>query len=159
MGKVLSTFQHGFAGAIGRNLDDVVVALANKSGEAIPFGTPVVLSSDQTGVIPFDGDTHTADDFVGVTVRNPSKTPDTYGSDTADYAANDIVDVLTRGHIVVELDASGAKMGDAVAIDKSTGGFTTGTGNTVVPLTNVHLSAAPDSLGMAEILVNTRNIL
>ena len=99
MGKVLKTFTHGYAGAIARSLDDVVVSFPNKSPNPLAFGVPVALSQDKTGVVPFDGSTHTAANFVGVTVRNPSKTPDAYGSDVSAYAAGDLADVLVRGHI------------------------------------------------------------
>ena len=87
MGKVLSSFTNGWAGSIARNRDDVVVAL----------------DETKTGVVPFDGNTHTGADFVGVTVRLPSKTPDTYGSNEGKYAANEMVDVLVRGHIVAKV--------------------------------------------------------
>ena len=159
MGKILSTFKNGYAGAIARSLDDVVVALANMSGEPLAFGVPVALASDGSGVVPFDPEDHTAASFVGVSVRDPAKTPDAYGSNAAAYGGDDIVDVLTRGHIVVALAGSNPQVGAPVAIDKTTGGFTVATGNTVIALTNVHVSSVPDTSGMAEILVNTRNVL
>ena len=49
MGKVLSSFTNGWAGSIARNRDDVVVALANKSGNDIAFGVPVALDETKTG--------------------------------------------------------------------------------------------------------------
>ena len=158
MGKVLKSFSNGYAGAIARSLDDVVLALANKSGEEIPFGAPVALSADKTGIVPFDASSHTAADFVGVTVRNPSKTPDTYGSSSGSYAANELADVLVRGHIVVALDG-GSALGAAVGVSASTGGFTTDSGEGIVTLTNAHVSAVTDGNDRAEILLNTRNIL
>ena len=44
MGKVLSSFTNGWVGSIARAKDDVVVALANKSGAAIAFGVPMLLA-------------------------------------------------------------------------------------------------------------------
>ena len=44
-------------------------------------------------------------------------------------------------------------------IDRETGGFTVGSGNTVVPLDNVHISGIPDIADVAEIVLNTRNII
>ena len=166
MGKVLKNFTNGWEGAIARAADDIVISLPNKSNAAIDFGKPLALNSDRDGVIPFDGSTagahHLAADFLGVSVRNPSKTPDTYGSSTGSYAANDLVDVLVRGHIVVKCQNSNAKQGQAVSIlisGNNAGKFTVATGDTVVALNNVHISGAPDTNGLAEILLNTRNIL
>ncbi len=156
MGKVITSFMNGTAGAISRALDDVVVALANKSGAALAFGVPVALSTDKTGVVPFEGGTHAAADFVGVTVRNPSKTPTAYGSNEASYAKDELVDVLVRGHIVVDMEGSPAR-GAAVAIKTLDGKFTTGSGTGLIALTNVHVAAPADTYGRAEIVLNTRN--
>ena len=158
MGKVLSSFTNGWAGSIARNKDDVVVALANKSGAEIAFGVPVALDETKTGIVPFNASSHTGADFVGVTVRLPSKTPDTYGSNEGKYGANDMVDVLVRGHVVVPMASSSAGVGDPVSIVKSTGAFTVGTADTMVQLANVHVSGATDS-GLAEIVLNTRNVV
>lgn len=159
MGKVITTFMNGTAGAISRALDDVVVALANKSGAALAFGVPVALNADRTGVVLFDPNTHTGADFVGVTVRLPAKTPDAYGSNVASYANNDLVDVLVRGHIVAKMDNRNGKPGNAVTIRKSDGAFSVGTGNDYVALPNVRVSGAPDAAMCAELLLTGRNIL
>ncbi len=159
MGKVLSAFNHGFAGAIARSIDDVVIAQANRSASPIAFGMPVALSADGAGVVPFDGASHTADDFVGVSVRAPAKTPDTYGSSTGNYAPGDVVDVLVRGHIVVECTAGTPAPGEAAAIVKATGAFAAGTGETVISLSNAHFSNTKDTPGMAEIVLTSRNVI
>ena len=159
MGKVLSSFSHGFAGSIARALDDVVISLANKSGAVIPFGTAVVMNPSKEGIIPFNPASHTADQFVGITVRNPSKTPATYGSNAGSYAANELADVLVRGHIVVKMDTDSAKPSDPVSIRKSDSKFCVGTGDTVVTLNNVRVSGATDNYGLAEILLTGRNVL
>ena len=157
MGKVLKSFTHGFVGAISRSLDDVVTAFANKSSGDIAFGVPVALDSTKKGIVPFDPSTHTAADFVGITVRTPSKTPDVYGQNVGKYAEDDIVDVLTRGHIVVEIAGDG-ELGDAVTI-LAAGGFTTAAADTGdVALGNVRVSAAKDG-GLAEVVLTTRNLL
>ena len=159
MGKVLRFFNNGTPGAIARALDDVVISMANRSGDMIPFGAPLALGLDRDGVVPFDPSAHAAEDFVGVSVRNPAKTPDTYGADQGSYAPDDLVDVLVRGHIVVPMGNYSARVGDPVSIDRETGGFTVGSGNTVVPLDNVHISGIPDIADVAEIVLNTRNII
>ena len=157
MGKVLSTFTHGFPGAIARSLDDVVVAHPNRGAEPLPFGYPVVMNSQGTGVVPFDPESHTAAQFVGVTVRTPSKTPDAYGENEASYAVNELADIMVRGHIAVRFSGN-AKVGDAVAA-LSDGEFGAASGGDGVTLTNAHVSAVPDGKGMAEIVLNTRNLV
>ena len=159
MGKVLSSFTNGWAGSIARNRDDVVVALANKSGNDIAFGVPVALDETRTGVVPFDGNTHTRADFVGVTVRLPSKTPDTYGSNEGKYAANEMVDVLVRGHIVAKVITGTTALGAAVSVRKSDNAFAIGTGDTFVALPNVRVSNVADGLKNTELVLTERNVL
>ena len=159
MGKVLSAFSNGFTGAIARALDDVVVAFANKSDEALPFGVPVVLDTTKTGVIRFDPATHTGADFLGISVRNPSKTPDTYGASVGSYAPNDPVDVLVRGHIVIKLSGT-ATLGAQVGIRKDQGTFVPfSDADTQVALPNVRVSGVPDSSRMTEVVLTNRNLL
>ena len=158
MGKVLKSFNHGYAGAIARNMDDVVVAFANRSTGEMAFGIPVALSTDRSGVVPFDGSTHTAVDFVGVTVRNPSKTPGAYGSNEGSYAKGELVDVLVRGHIVVSIQGNPAR-GDVLAIRTSDSKFSSGSGTGLVTLTNAHVSAPADLNNLAEIVLNNRNLV
>ena len=159
MGKVLSSFTNGWAGSIARSKDDVVVALANKSGADLAFGVAVALDETKTGVVPFDGNTHTGADFVGVTVRLPSKTPDTYGSNEGKYAANDMVDVLVRGHIVGKVVVGTTALGAVVSIRKSDGAFAIGTGDSYVALPNVRVSAVADGLKNTELVLTERNVL
>ena len=161
MGKVLSAFKNGYPGSIARSVDDVVTAFANKSNLPIPFGKAVVISENKDGVVPFDPTVHTGENFVGVAVRAPSKTPDTYGSSTGSYAPGELVDVITRGHVVVEMANSTGGLGSPVSIYKTNGKFiaTTTTGENYIPLPNVHLSARADGDNRAEILINTRAIL
>ena len=81
MGKVLSTFDIGWPGAISRSVDDIVVSLKNGGSAAIPFGAPVFLTSDGEGVVAYDPDTSPAQtfaSFVGFAIRVAGKTPDTY---------------------------------------------------------------------------------
>ena len=159
MGKVLSSFTNGWAGSIARNRDDVVVALANKSGNDIAFGVPVALDETKTGVVPFDGNTHTGADFVGVTVWLPSKTPNSYGSNEGKYAANEMVDVLVRGHIVAKVITGTTALGAAVSVRKSDNAFAIGTGDTFVALPNVRVSNVADGLKNTELVLTERNVL
>ena len=159
MGKVLSSFTNGYAGAIARGIDDIVVALANKSDAAIAFGIAVALSADKTGIVPFDPSAHTGADFVGFTVRNPSKTPDAYGASVGSYAANDLADVLVRGHIAVRVTGTAA-LGDPVAVDPSSGNLVVADGTSgQIVLPNVRVSAIPDGNHMAEVVLTGRNVI
>jgi len=159
MGKVLSRFTNGYPGAISRAVDDVVIALPNKYGTPIAFGQPVVLTSDGTGVLPFTS-SNTADQFLGVAVRNPSKTPSTYGSNTGSYASDELVDVLVRGHVTVYMpNDNNVRVGNVVSIIKSNGAFSVSTGDAVVPLTNAHVSAGIDGNNCVEIVLNSRNVI
>ena len=166
MGKVLSSFTNGWAGTIARAKDDVVIALPNKSGNPMAFGIAVAMSEDKTGVVPFNGETHTGADFVGVTVRAPVKSvrapvksPDTYGSAEGKYEANDMVDILVRGHIVAKVITGTTTLGGQVSIRKSDNAFAIGTGDTFVALPNVRVSAVADGLKNTELLLTERNIL
>ena len=159
MGKTLSSFTNGFPGAISRSLDDVVVAFANKSEAALAFGVPVVLDATRKGVTLFDPATHTGADFVGITVRNPSKAPDTYGSSAGSYAAGDIVDVLVRGHIVVKMENWDGTLGDPITIKKADGSWSIATGADYVALPNVRISSATDGTMCAELVLTERNVL
>ena len=160
MGRILSYFGHGWAGSTARALDDVVVAFANHSGFPIAFGVPVALDPYGDGVVPFDPDRHTGADFVGVTVRAPSKAPDNYYEVTGSYGPDDLVDVLVRGHIVARVEDGDTILGAPVSIFKDTGSFAVGTGDDYIPLTNVRISVPLEPrTGLAELLLTTRNIL
>ena len=76
MGKILSYFDIGFAGAISRSVDDVVVSLKNAGTDPIPFGAPVFLTDSGEGVVGFvTGGSQTFERFVGFAVRSAGKTP------------------------------------------------------------------------------------
>ena len=159
MGKVLSTFEMGYAGAVSRSIDNIIVALPNRDSSAIAFGAPVFISPDKKGALNASGSSTTAG-FLGFAVRSASKTPDTYGSDLADYAAGELTDVITRGSVIVDTDG-GCGMGDQVYLNLSTLRLTPqassgGTANIALP--GVRYRSPRDSSGRAEILLTTRNI-
>lgn len=161
MGKVLSTFGNGFVGSVSKSIDNVIIPMANTGENAIDFGMPVAFDEDKIGAVLFDATEMTAADFIGVTVRNPSKTPSEYGSSTGKYEPGDIMDVLVRGHIVVKVVSANPAPtpGDAVAVLKSGGRFTAGSETTKLPLTNARYSTTPDSSGLAEIVLDKRNLI
>ena len=159
MGKVLSTFEMGYAGAVSRSIDNIIVALPNCDSSAIVFGAPVFLSSDKKGAVNASASS-TAAVFLGFAVRSASKTPDTYGSSLAEYAPGELTDVITRGSVIVATDGS-CGMGDQVYLNPSTMHLTpqaSSGGNANIALPGVRYRSPRDSSGMAEILLTTRNI-
>ena len=160
MGKVLSGFTNGFAGAISRSVDDIVISLRNASEENLAFGKPVFLVSGENACMPFDAETCTGENFLGFTVRAADKTPEVYGSSQGVYTPEDPVDVLVRGSMAVTLDSS-AQTGSPVYIRKADGALVTNPGaeGTTVLLPNVTVRRNRDSTRTAEIVITERNII
>lgn len=174
MGKVLSTFDIGYAGAVSRSMDDIVIAMKNAGTDPIPFGAPVFLAADGDGVVAFDPDASPAQtfaSFVGFAVRDPSKTPDTYpagqdmssirGTQAGQYNAKGVVDVLVRGSIAVET-AVGFLPGGNVYLRKADGVLVpeAGESGTTIQLTNVKMRTPNVSnRPCSEVVVINRNIL
>ncbi len=156
MGKVLGFFRNGNVGAISHSLDDVVLALANQDSQSLPFGTAVVLTPDYTGAMKFTSSS-TADDFLGFTVRSASKTPGSYGSNLGSYDVGEIMDVMVRGSIVVEVPEGIAVPGGKVYLNKANGSVSAEGGEDRVELTNVRFRTSKDSAGRAEVVLLSRN--
>lgn len=157
MGKVLSVFGHGRRGAISRSVDDVVIALSNKEYNNLDFGEPVVLNNAGTGAVKFTSSS-TAADFVGVTVRSASKTPESYGDSVGSYAPGEMMDVITRGSVIVEIDDGTPVTGGPVYIIKASGKFTAqADGDNTLELTNAKFRSGRDGAYLAEIVLLSRN--
>ena len=166
MGKVLSSFMRGWAGAVSRSKDDVIVSLKNIDPEPIAFGAPVFLGTNN-GVVNFEGGVSTSNKFVGFAVRVPDKTPDAYpsGQDVIDpegeYAPGEPVDVLVRGSVSVPVRTSSAKMGDKLYVRVADGMLVSAAGEsgTTVELPNVTVRGTRDSHGYCEVTVTKRNLV
>ena len=167
MGKVLSSFDIGWPGAISRSVDDIVIAMKNGGSAAIPFGAPVFLTADGEGVVAYDPNASPAQtfaSFVGFAVRDPAKTPDTYpvqqdmssirSSQAGEYTTKDVVDVLVRGSIAVETSV-GFLPGGKVYLRVSDGALVPEAGETneTFELTNV---PAPKSSSPPATFFNNR---
>ncbi len=156
MGKVLNGFLHGSPGAVSRSVDDIIIALPNQDEQPLSFGTAVVLSSQGTGAVRFTPSS-TAADFLGFTARSASKTPAEYGSSQGSYQPREMMDVLTRGSIVVQVTGSPAA-GGKVYLVKATGAVTvTADGDNTVELANARFRGPRDSTGQAEVILLSRN--
>ena len=159
-GKVLSTFMNCFPGSISRSIDDIVVSLKNQGTATIQPGEPVFLSADGKGVTKTQQDSAFAR-FVGIAVRIPAATPDSYGESVREYAADDPVDVIVRGCVVVKLENEMADPGGAVHLKLEDGTFTTeAVTNETIQLTNCSWRRSADLRdGCAEIVIRERNII
>ena len=173
MGKVLSTFDIGWPGAISRSVDDIVVSLKNGGSAAIPFGAPVFLTSDGEGVVAFSNTASPAQtfaSFVGFAVRSAGKTPDTYpsgqdmssirGVQSGAWNPKEPVEVLVRGTIAAET-AVGFQPGGNVYLRKEDGALVPSAGaeGTTILLENVKMRTPQTSnRPCSELLITTRNI-
>ena len=171
MGKVLSQYDIGWPGAISRSVDDIVVSLKNAGSDPIPFGCPVFLTDDGSGVVGFiNNGSQSFERFVGFAVRSASKTPDTYptgqdmnidsGYQAGEWKPGEVVEVLVRGCIAVQAIA-GFRPGGKVYIRKSDGSVVPGAGaeGTTVWLENVRCRVPQRGNGAcSEMVITSRNI-
>ena len=173
MGKVLSTFDIGWPGAISRSVDDIVVSLKNGGSAAIPFGAPVFLTADGEGVVAYDPNASPAQtfaSFVGFAVRVANKTPDTYpaGQDMSSirndqsgaWNPKEPVEVLVRGTIAAETSVGFLPGGD-VYLRVSDGALVPEAGQegTTILLENVKMRTPQENYRpCSEVLITTRNI-
>jgi len=165
MGKVQARFGNGFAGAVSRSIDDIIISVRNAGSVDIPFGTPVFMTSD--GAVPFDiSDPQEFASFLGFAVRVADKTPDEYPSGQFGtppqgvWHPGDVMEVLVRGSIAVASAASGTQ-GGKVYVRKSDGKITAtaGSSGSTVELENVRIKRPRDASGScAEVVVLNRNI-
>lgn len=160
MGKVLSKFTNGWPGAVSRSVDNVIAAMKNDSDAAIPFGAPVFLSAGENAVKPFDASASTSANFVGFTVRVPDKTPETYGSSTGTWNADDPVEVLVRGSVVLYFE-NNVSPGASVYVRKVDGKLVVnpGTEGSTVLLPGVTVRTARDTARCAEVVLTKRNVI
>ena len=165
MGKVQNIFGNGFAGAVSRSIDDIIISVKNAGSADIPFGAPVFLTT--AGAVPFDLTTpQDFTTFLGFAVRVADKTPDEYPSGQFGtqpegvWHPGDVMEVMVRGSMAVMIAASGSQ-GGKVYVRKSDGKLTAtaGTEGSTVQLENVRIRRPRNpSNGCAEVTVLTRNI-
>ena len=160
MGKVLGTFTNGFTGAVSRSIDNIIVSMKNGSGGEIPFGAPVFLAHGENACRTFDAQDSAAAAFLGFAARAAVKAPDVYGSSEASYAADDPVDVIVRGSVILQFGAS-VNPGSSVYIRKAVGVLVTDAGaeGTTLRLPNVTVRTVSDGGNRAEAVLTKRNIM
>ena len=159
MGKVLDSFLHLFPGAVSRTADEIVISLKNAGNGAIYPGTAVFLAADGgvTAVRPGS----TFDEFVGIAVRIPSHTPETYGANVAPYGVNDPVDILVRGCVAVAIENANTVVGGEVHLNLSDGTYAVEEEEDVtIQLENCSWRRSGSSADhCAEIVIRERNLV
>jgi len=149
-GKVLS-FTNGFAGQVSRSIDDIIEAFANADTNPIKFGYPVALVSGNVKNVSADNT-----NVIGVAIRNP-KTEKTYGGSDPEYGANEMVDVLKRGSVCVEVPTGNPAAGGTVYIVKATAKFAVAADSSnTIEMSGWKFKGAKDSNNIVEIVLTER---
>ena len=99
------TLPYGFRGAVSRQPDTLIQSDTNVGNPAIQFGAPVVFDATNKGVRALKSTDETASDIIGIAVRRIGQ-PYADSEDGWYYKKGDVVDVLVRGSIAVELKAT-----------------------------------------------------
>ena len=165
MGKVYKNNVLGYAGGISRSVDDVVESFANADTKELAFGQPVFLNAEGTGVVGIS-DSSDPTRFVGITVRSGAKTPNVYedasggiANSVATYKKGEVMDVLTRGSIVVECTSGTVKPGMPVYFNKMVGAASATSSDLTITVPGVNFRSTRDGSGRAEILVKERHLI
>lgn len=149
-GKVLS-FNNGFAGQVSRSIDDIIESFANVDTAAIVFGAVVALKPDANGVTNLNGGTP-----VGIAAR-VAKTNDTYDKDDAKFNPREMVDVIKRGSVSVEVASGNPVMGGQVYVVKASGKIAAAAdGDKTLAPAGWRFKTGKDGNGIAEIVLAER---
>lgn len=92
----------GYRGNISRTPDTVISPFTNLGDEPIQFGEPVIYDATKKGVRKIKSTDSTNTDIIGIAVRHIGQ-PHADAPDGYYYAPGEVVDVLVRGSIMVEL--------------------------------------------------------
>ncbi|KEI75885.1 structural cement protein Gp24 [Clostridium botulinum] len=111
----------GYPGTVSRSVDTIITARklqsniqdGKETASPVGFGEAVILNEDNT--YSKFGEGNTANDFVGIAVREVKQTTDYYSSSGA-YFPNEIMDVLNRGSITVNCNNGNPTAGGKVFI-------------------------------------------
>lgn len=153
-GKVYAALK-GFAGTVSRSIDDVIETFINaESSDAILFGAPVVFDATSGGV---KNVASTSTGVLGVAVRS-TKTENTYAGNDPKYNAGDLVDVIKRGSVIINVGSSlTPAAGGTVYITKATGAWATAADSTNTIDTGWKFKGVKDANYNVEIVLPERN--
>ena len=164
MGKVYRFQLLGYPGTISRSVDDVVVPMANADTKDIAFGQPVFLNEAGNGVVGIS-ESSTADRFVGFAVRSGAKTPPVYddpdgngANSQAVYHKGEMMDVLTRGSIVIGCAGSNPKPGMPVYLLKEYGTASPVAVDQALAVPGIYFRSGRDPEGRVEVVITERHI-
>ena len=121
-GKVIGkNLPFGYRGTPSRNPDTIIEPFVNKGEDNIQYGDPVLYDPTANGVRRLKSDDSSASAIIGIAVRRVGQ-PYANNVQGYYYAPGDMVDVMTRGSIMVELEAhTGIAPRGAVYADPATG--------------------------------------
>ena len=153
-GKVYAALK-GFAGTVSRSVDDIIESFVNKESTAnIAFGAPVVFDASTGGVKKVASGSTEA---LGVAVRS-TKTENTYGGNDPAYKPGELVDVIKRGSVIINVGNSlTPAAGGIVYITKATGAWATSADSTNTINTGWKFKGAKDANYNVEIVLPERN--
>ena len=165
MGKIYANNVWGYPGSRSRSVDEVVESYANADTKEIAFGQPVFLNAEGTGVVGISSSADPAR-FIGITCRAAAKTPNVYedpanptANSTGTYLKGEMMDVLTRGSVVVECTGAAVKPGMQVYFNKTYGYASSQASDATMAVPGVNFRSVKDATGRAEILVKERHLI
>lgn len=165
-GQVIGkSFNYGFPGSFSRNGDCVIANRVLKATDSNPvsFGGAVVLNTDNS-VSAFLA-SGTAATFAGIAVREVKQADQYLAQGAVAYQPGQPVDYITRGSVMVQINAGTPTAGGdvyirvaAAAAGKPIGGFEAAADSTnTLKLNNVKFTTGlKDSNNIAEVTVLTR---
>ena len=166
-GKVIGkTLPFGFRGNPSRNPDTIIDSFVNTGSANIEYGEPVVFDPATKGVRKLKTTDSGTVKIIGIAVRRVGQ-PYVDSPMGYYYKPHDMVDVLIRGSIMVELAATtGIAANGAVYArngsggdDKPAGGIVCASGGDTVQVPNaVFAIGEHDANNIAEITILTRSI-
>lgn len=152
------TLPYGFRGAVSRQPDTLIQPYTNVGDDAIQFGAPVVFDATNKGVRALKSTDATASDIIGIAVRRIGQP---YADDANGwyYKKGDVVDVLVRGSIAVELKATtGIAARGQVYVDPEDGELTSVSTDALAVPNAKFASGNYDSNNIAEITILERSM-
>lgn len=166
-GKVIGkTLPFGFRGNPSQNPDTLIEAFVNTGDDNIEFGEPVVFDPATKGVRKINSTDSAGTNIIGIAVRHIGQ-PYADSPDGYYYKKHDMVDVLVRGCIMVELAATSgiAARGNVYVRNgsggdtKPAGGIVCASGGDTVQVPNAVFTIGEyDANNISEIVILSRSI-
>lgn len=166
-GKVIGkTLPFGFRGNPSQNPDTLIEPFVNTGDNNIEFGEPVVFDPTTKGVRKIKSTDSAGTNIIGIAVRHIGQ-PYADSPDGYYYKPHDMVDVLVRGGIMVELAATSgiAARGNVYVRNgsggdaKPAGGIVCASGGDTVQVPNAVFTIGEyDANNISEIVILSRSI-